>query len=59
MLLPPRVADDRAARFLLATFEGGVILAGLIQDPAGFAEIKENMMAVINGWAAMPAEVGA
>lgn len=35
------------------------MLAGLTQNPAGFAEVKECMMAVVNGWAAQPAEAGA
>lgn len=48
----PGLDPCRAARFLFATFEGGVMLAGLTQDPARFEEVKEDMMAVINGWAA-------
>ena len=55
----PGLDPGRAARFLFATFEGGVMLAGLTRDPAGFAAIKEDMTAVVDGWAAQPAEADA
>lgn len=55
----PDLDPGRAARLLFATFEGGVMLAGLTRDPASFAGIKEDMMAMIDGWAVRRGTAGA
>ena len=40
----------RAARLLFATFEGGVMLAGLLRDPSLFAQIKNDLEDIIRSW---------
>lgn len=54
----PGLDPARAAQFLFAAFEGGVMLAGVTREPRRFEEIKDDLLAVVDSWAATPA-VGA
>lgn len=49
----------RAAQFLFAAFEGGVMLAGVTRDPRRFAEVKDDLLLMVDGWAARPPGEGA
>jgi YsiA-like protein, C-terminal region len=40
----------RAAQFLFAAFEGGVMLAGLMREPSLFKEIKGDLEIIIQNW---------
>jgi TetR/AcrR family transcriptional regulator, transcriptional repressor for nem operon len=40
----------RAAQLMFASFEGGVMLAGLMRDPNLFSEIKNDLETVIQSW---------
>lgn len=40
----------RAAQFLFAAFEGGVMLAGVTRNPGMFSEIKSDLTAIIDRW---------
>lgn len=55
----PGLDAARAAQFLFATFEGGVMLAGVTREPQRFTAVKDDLLAVINGWAAVPTMEGA
>lgn len=48
----PGLDPRRAAQMLFAAFEGGVMLAGVSRDPAVFAELNEDLLAVVEGWRA-------
>ncbi len=48
----PGLDPVRAARLLFATFEGGVMLAGLTRDGAAFADLKADMLDLVAGWTA-------
>lgn len=49
----------RAAQFLFAAFEGGVMLAGVTRAPRCFAEVKDDLLLMVDGWAARPPAEGA
>ena len=46
------IAPRRAARFLLATFEGGVMLSGVARDPSWFSDLRDDLRDVIQSWSA-------
>ena len=46
----------RAAQFLLAAFEGGVMLAGATREPGRFDAIRADLQNLIDGWTVRPEE---
>lgn len=46
----PDLQAERAARFLFAAFEGGVMLAGVTRDPVLFSQIKHDLVDMVETW---------